>query len=74
MREKYYYVETDRGCAIYAGHTLEKVRGVALREHGTDSFKLIRPATTQDLDWVRGMGGYVPRINQTKKGAAEVPK
>ena len=71
MKEKYYYVETDRGCAIYVGHTVERVRGVALREHGRDSFKLIRPATAQDLDWVRSMGGYVPRINQTKKGDAK---
>jgi len=69
MKEKYYYVETDRGCAIYVGRTIERVRGVALREHGRDSFRLIRPATAHDLDWVRSTGGYVPRINQTKKGA-----
>lgn len=67
VKEKYYYVETDRGCGIYVGYTLERVRGVALREHGSHGFHLIRPATAQDLDWVRGMGGYVPRINKTKK-------
>ena len=31
-----------------------------LREHGRGNVQSVRNATQEDVDWVRGMGGYVP--------------
>jgi hypothetical protein len=32
----------------------------ALRRIGIDNVATFRPATQADVDWVKGMGGYVP--------------
>jgi hypothetical protein len=57
---KIYYAETDRGCALRTAETLDKARAQFKREVGEDNVRTVREATEKDIDWVRGMGGYVP--------------
>lgn len=35
-------------------------RAEIMRREGTANVRGVRPATQADVEWVRGMGGYVP--------------
>jgi hypothetical protein len=60
-RERTFYIETDFGCRLVEGTTLEKAKEEALQEEGSEHFQSIRRATEDDVDWVRGMRGWVPK-------------
>lgn len=63
-----YYVETGRGCSIREGRTARSVEARVLKEVGTiDGVRLVRKATQQDIDHVRGMGGHIPAAHQATK-------
>lgn len=61
-KQQLFYLDTDRGCAIRAAQNIKQARRGALREVGEYGFKNIRKATKEDIEWVRGMGGYVPSV------------
>lgn len=63
---KIYYADTDRGCALRTAETLTAARRQINREVGSDNVGAVRPATENDIAWVRGMGGYVPPLATTK--------
>ena len=71
-----YYIENDYGCGLSAAKDLESARHAALRENGTNHFRLVRKATKDDIAWVRAMGGYVPEIKkplEQNEQAVKVP-
>jgi hypothetical protein len=50
------YIElSGRGCGLSTDSEAN-----ILKREGTANVALIRNATQKDVDWVRGMGGYVP--------------
>lgn len=55
-----YYVETSQGCGLKEARSIDGARAAANREVGSYNVRLVRKATPKDIDWVRGMGGYVP--------------
>ena len=59
-KDTLYYIDTDNGCGIRAAQNIIQARCQALHETRTYGFRTIRKATHKDIDWVRGMGGYVP--------------
>ena len=61
-KSKLYYVDTEFGCAIRAASDIDEARRAALREVGSNGYKSVRPAKTEDIEWVKAMGGYVPNI------------
>lgn len=42
--------------------SLRAARSAALKEHGTRNVTAVRLATEADIEWVRGMGGRVPKV------------
>lgn len=62
-KETLYYVSTDRGCGIRAARDEDAVWRQLAREVGTDNVRDVREATEKDMDWVRGMGGYVHSLS-----------
>lgn len=56
-----FYVETDRGAGLSMARNLAAAEKEALREAGTEGFKLVREATKEDIEHVRAMGGWVPK-------------
>jgi hypothetical protein len=62
-----FYVETGRGVCLREGRSLESVRASTLREVGTLSgVSVIREASKRDIEWVAGMGGYLPESAKRK--------
>lgn len=60
---KVYYVETRRGCRLYEAENIQSARTEVLKKVGTDLGLLVcRKATQKDIDWVYGMGGWVPGL------------
>lgn len=60
---KLFYVETGSSCGIKKARTSVEARKKALAEVGSlNGVKLVRVSTEQDIAWVRGVGGYVPKI------------
>jgi len=56
-----YYAETGLGCCICEEKSLKSAKLLVLREVGTyTGVSLIRKATEEDIEWVRGMGGCIP--------------
>ena len=56
-----YYLETGRGCCLRTAGNADGAHREVLREVGElDGVQLVRKATQQDIDHVRGMGGCVP--------------
>ena len=50
------YVEINGTCcSLEEGRSVESVYRATLREYGTDSDPMVRKATQEDIDWVRGM-------------------
>ena len=57
-----YYVETTYGCGIRKAKNIKEARADLLREVGTRGAPgLCRPAKKADIEWVRGMGGHIPK-------------
>lgn len=57
-----YYVETGMGCGIKCAADEDDARAKTLREVGTMvGVEEVREATAADINWVKKMGGYVPR-------------
>lgn len=62
-QHKLFYVSLNRGGrGIKAARTLDSARMQVEREQGEWSVREIRPATAQDVAWVRGMGGHIPSV------------
>lgn len=57
-----FHVSTDRGCGIRAAVDEDAMWRMMAREVGTSNVSEIREATEADIAWVRGMGGYIPKI------------
>lgn len=58
-----YYVEQSLGCGLRAAYSLQQARAEAIREIGTDNFERCMKATSEQIAWVRSMGGYVPDLS-----------
>lgn len=66
MKTKIYYANTGIGCTLLTAVSLPSAKSKAMREVGTRAgVKEVRLATEQDIAWVRGMGGRVPKITAT---------
>jgi len=62
-----YYAETGMGCCIREATSLQNAKNIILREVGTyNGVKIVREASEADIGWVKGMGGYVPKIPSNK--------
>lgn len=57
---KLYYVSTDLGCTLRAAKTAADAKRSAANDCGINHVREVRLATRKDVEWVRGMGGYVP--------------
>jgi hypothetical protein len=61
MRKQLFYAETGLGACVRIGLDYDEVYESLLREVGThNGVDLVRPATDEDIDNVRMMGGYIP--------------
>lgn len=57
-----YYVSLYNGhCGIIGAVNLESARQEARWSSGSDNVRSVRPATQGDIDWVKAMGGRVPK-------------
>lgn len=54
-----YYVNTDQGCGIFAAQSITQAKRKAKDDAGK-GVKSVRRATSEDVDWVQAMGGFVP--------------
>jgi hypothetical protein len=64
-RERIYYVEINGTyCGLEANDSIRDVRWNAAQEWGNDNITIVRRATQEDIDNVRGMGGYVPEVKE----------
>ncbi len=58
-----FFVSTGKGCTIREGYDMDFVEAAVLREVGTDAgISDIREATEADIEYVRGMGGNIPKV------------
>lgn len=65
--KKLYYVETEVGCGIKKAETATKAKKQVIKELGSlIEIQVVREATEEDIAWVTGMGGYVPKLNWGK--------
>jgi hypothetical protein len=63
MARQLFYAETGLGACIRAGEDVDDVYDSLLAEVGTrNGVDDVRPATEADIDYVRCMGGYVPKL------------
>ncbi len=60
MRSKQiYYAEVfGKGCCLTT-----ETKAQLIKREGTENVERFRPATKQDIAWVKAMGGYVPDTN-----------
>jgi hypothetical protein len=56
-----YYVENDFGCGIRCAKNKKQASSNLLKEEGSNHAKFVRLARTDDINWVRGMGGNIPK-------------
>lgn len=60
---KIYYVEYDDGyCGLRAYTNIDVCKKNEKLDHGRLHVRLVRKATQFDIDHVRKMGGYVPKV------------
>lgn len=62
-----FYINTDQGCCIREAQTEAQARDIINRDIGYGRISSIRAATEEDVSWVKGMGGYIPKIIKEKK-------
>lgn len=55
-----YNVMTNSGQAIYEADSIAEARRDAADDVGKNNVLSVKRATKEDLDWVAGMGGWVP--------------
>ena len=56
-----YYGELYSGhCTLFEARNLQQAWSTFAREEGTNNARGVRKASKEDIEWVRGMGGYVP--------------
>lgn len=56
-----YYVRHGLGCSLYQGRSPASAEKQAREEFGTTNGPYYaRQATSEDIGWVKAMGGYVP--------------
>ena len=63
-----YYVNTNFGCGIRCAKDIKQARRDLLQsvgEYGGPG--TCRPATEDDIAWVKGMGGYIPPDHYKKE-------
>jgi hypothetical protein len=64
-----YYASTGLGACIVAARSLRQAHADVLRTVGPwNGIKSIQKATPENIAWVRGMGGCIPRDIYTKAG------
>ena len=57
----YYFVDTELGCGIREERDRRTAERNERREIGTlHVIRTVRLATREDIEWVHGMGGYLP--------------
>lgn len=55
------YFESSVGCGLRKSRDEESARNELRREIGTmNGLTVVQKATPQNVEWVRGMGGYIP--------------
>lgn len=57
---KLYYASTNRGCCLTAAKSETAAKRSVAKDCGINNVREVRLATRRDVEWVRGMGGYVP--------------
>ena len=58
---KTYFIELYNGhCTLLKAKDLDEATNVCWHYNGKSNTKLVRPATQDDIDWIRAMGGWVP--------------
>ena len=56
------YFKANLGCGLREYKTLKGAERALLKEVGTYfGLNVVRKATPQDIAWVKGMGGWVPK-------------
>ena len=65
-----YYFECDMGCGIREAKDISQARSNILKEAGTFNADhgLCRKAREEDIQWVKAMGGFVPKMEPVKGG------
>lgn len=56
----YYYEINGGSCALHEAPNIDAARKYLLRTEGSNNLGVVRPATEKDIDWIGGMGGWVP--------------
>ena len=57
-----YYIELVGGnCGIREAKSKTQAWVNLCREEGTNNAQGVRLATKDDIEWIRGMGGYIPK-------------
>ena len=64
---KIYYARTDRGCGLRAAESLNDARAQFYNECGFNNVIEVHEATEEDIQWIKGMGGYVPVLEKLNK-------
>lgn len=60
-----YYVEVNGSiCYLETNDNIRDVRWNARQEWGSDNLTTVRQATQDDIDYIGGMGGWVPELEQ----------
>jgi len=61
MKKTIWYIDTCMGCGVrdYGTNSVLQARKAALEEVGKANFISIRKATTEEIEWVKAMGGGV---------------
>jgi hypothetical protein len=67
MKEQLYKVTLFGGyCGLIAASSLAEAKKVAMSEQGSSNVQYVAPATREDLEWVKGMGGHIPKMKPTR--------
>jgi len=64
-KETIYYVESGGNCGLIAAKRIETAKNEFIRDMGLchlGSYVEVRKATKEDIAWVGGMGGYMPKV------------
>ena len=62
---KVYTVELWGGhIGLVTAETLKKAKCEAIDEEGKNNVSDVRLATEEEIEWVRAMGGYVPKLSK----------
>lgn len=65
LTHQLYTVRTTRGMTIRAATDADDAFDQVARQIGKNNIEDVEETTERDIAWVRGMGGYVPKIETT---------